>query len=186
MPPEQLETLLAFFKALADETRLRIVGLLANRECSVEEIAATLEVKEPTVSHHLNRLKELNLVQMRAEGNVHLYRLHSEGLHALSKDLLTPETLAAVAGADLDEDKYAQKVLRSFMENGRLKEIPAQRKKRDIVLKWLVSHFAPGQKYPETAVNEVIKRFHDDYATLRREFIMTRLMERADGFYWRV
>lgn len=185
MPPEQLDTLLSFFKALADESRLRMIGLLANRECSVEEIAAMLEVKEPTVSHHLNRLKELNLVTMRAEGNVHLYRLNPESLHTMSKDLLTPETLAGVAGADLDEDKYAQKVLRSFMENGRLKEIPAQRKKRDIILKWLVGHFEPGRKYPEVEVNEVIKRYHDDYATLRREFIMTRLMERADGYYWR-
>lgn len=186
MPPEQLQTLLAFFKTLADESRLRIIGLLANRECSVEEIAAILEVKEPTVSHHLNRLKELNLVQMRPEGNVHLYRLNPESLHAMSKDLLTPETLAGVAGADLDEEKFAQKVLRSFVENGRLKEIPAQRKKRDIVLKWLVSHFEPGQRYPEPAVNEVIKRFHDDFATLRREFIMTGLMKREDGQYWRV
>lgn len=186
MPPEQLETLLAFFKALADETRLRIVGLLANRECSVEEIAATLEVKEPTVSHHLNRLKELDLVQMRAEGNAHLYRLNTEGLRMMSRDLLTPETLAEVAGADLSEDKYAQKVLRNFMEEGRLKEIPAQRKKRDIVLKWLINHFEPGRRYPETEVNELIKRYHEDYATLRREFIMTGLMDRAEGYYWRV
>lgn len=186
MPPEQLQTLLSFFKALADESRLRIIGLLANRECSVEEIAVTLGLKEPTVSHHLNRLKELNLVHMRTEGTVHLYRLNPESLHAMSKDLLTPETLAEVAGADLDEDKYARKVLRSFLENGRLREIPAQRKKRDIVLKWLVSHFEPGRKYPETEVNEVIKRYHDDYATLRREFIMTRLMDRADGYYWRL
>lgn len=186
MPPEQLETLLAFFKALADETRLRIVGLLANRECSVEEIAATLEVKEPTVSHHLNRLKELDLVRMRAEGNTHLYRLNTEGLRAMSKDLLTPETLAEVAGADLSDDKYEQKVLRNFMEAGRLKEIPAQRKKRDIVLTWLVNHFEPGRRYPETEVNEVIKRYHEDYATLRREFIMTGLMDRAEGYYWRL
>lgn len=186
MPPEQLDTLLAFFKALADESRLRIIGLLATRECSVEEIAALLELKEPTVSHHLNRLKELNLVQMRAEGNVHLYRLDTESLRAMSKEMLTPETLAEAANADLDEDKYARKVLRSFLEDGRLKEIPAQRKKRDIILRWLVSHFEPGKQYPEAAVNETIKRYHDDYATLRRELIMTRLMDRSEGYYWRL
>ena len=47
------ETLLAFFKALADESRLRIVGLLAEREYSVQALAQALALKEPTVSHHL-------------------------------------------------------------------------------------------------------------------------------------
>lgn len=181
MPPETLDTLLAFFKALADETRLRMLGLLAARECSVEEIAATLDVKEPTVSHHLGKLKELNLVTMRADGNTRHYKLNPEGLRALSKDVLTPETMAQVAAQDLDSDKFERKVIQSFVVNGRIKEIPAQRKKKDVILKWLVSHFEPGRRYAEPEVNEIIKRFHDDASTLRREFIMTGLMKREDG-----
>lgn len=60
MGPDEFQTLLRFFKALANESRLKMVGLLAGRECSVEELAAFLQLKEPTVSHHLSILKELN------------------------------------------------------------------------------------------------------------------------------
>lgn len=192
MPAETMEMLLAFFKALADETRLRMLGLLSQRECSVEEIAVTLGVKEPTVSHHLGKLKELNLVTMRAEGNSRLYRMNGEGLRALSKDVLTPETLAQVAAKDLGADKYETKVMRVYVVDGRLTEIPGQRKKRDVILRWLVEKFDVGRRYTETEVNEVLRQFHEDVATLRREFIMTGLMERSDrkvgeqSLYWRV
>lgn len=191
MPPELLETLVAFFKALADETRLKLLGLLAQRECSVEEIAVTLGVKEPTVSHHLAKLKELNLVLMRAEGNSRLYRLNAEGLRGLSEDLLTPEAIAEAAAPDLEGDRFERKVMQTFVQNGRLTAIPTQRKKRDVLLRWLASHFEPGVRYTEPEVNETLKRFHADFATLRREFIMTGLMKREDGrvgaqsVYWR-
>jgi len=49
-----------------------------------------LNLKEPTVSHHLTKLKELSLVQMRPEGNTHLYQLNSETLQQLSKVMFTP------------------------------------------------------------------------------------------------
>src|SRR5215472_9077622 len=96
MPEEQLQTLLQFFKVLADENRLKLLGILANRECSVEELAALLWLKAPTVSHHLTKLKELDLVEMRTEGNTHLYRLHAEGLQRLNRTLLTPERVATL------------------------------------------------------------------------------------------
>ncbi|HAT45351.1 MAG TPA: ArsR family transcriptional regulator, partial [Ktedonobacter sp.] len=69
MPEEDFQTLLQFFKALGDENRLKLLGILANREQSVEELAAQLQLKTPTVSHHLAKLKELDLVSMRSEGN---------------------------------------------------------------------------------------------------------------------
>lgn len=184
MGQEMLEKLVSFFKTLADETRLRIVGLLASREYSVEELAATLGVKDPTVSHHLAKLKELGLVQMRVEGNTHYYALDAEALRGLSKQVLTPEVIASVAD-DLSEDAYERKVVRTFMVEGRLTEIPAHRKKREVILRWLVNHFDKGRKYPEAQVNAIIKKYHEDYATLRREFIMTKLMDRKDGYYWR-
>ena len=68
MPEEDLQTLLQFFKALADENRLKLLGIVAQRECSVEELAEALGLKAPTVSHHLTKLKELRLVEMRVEG----------------------------------------------------------------------------------------------------------------------
>lgn len=186
MSKETFEALLGFFKVLADATRLRICGLLATREFSVQELATTLELKEPTVSHHLARLKELDLVTMRTEGNVHYYELRLDSLRDMARQILSPEQLARTVTEDLDLDRYGRKVLDAFVEDGKLKDIPSQRRKRDVILRWLVESFERGRRYAEAEVNEILLRFHWDSATLRREFIMTRLMARKDGFYWRV
>ncbi|BAZ13171.1 ArsR family transcriptional regulator [Calothrix sp. NIES-4071] len=192
MKNEQFKILLRFFKALADESRLKIVGILASQECSVEELAALLQLKEPTVSHHLARLKELNLVSMRPEGNAHLYQLDSEALHNLSKEIFTPEKMASLV-EDVSTQAWENKVLKTYIEGDfqnpeamqNLKEIPASRKKRLVILKWLVEKFEVGVKYPERTVNEIIKRYHPDCATLRRELVGYQLLVREQGIYWR-
>src|SRR5215472_1474109 len=139
----ELSLLVRLLKALADETRLRLLGLLAARERSVEELTALLDLKAPTVSHHLAMLKELHLVEMRAEGNTHLYALNSETLRSLNRDLFTPERMASFV-ADTAEDAWERKVLRDFVVGERLKEIPASRKKRSVILRWLVGRFDVG------------------------------------------
>ncbi|HEY7347245.1 MAG TPA: metalloregulator ArsR/SmtB family transcription factor [Ktedonobacterales bacterium] len=185
MPEEQLQTLLQFFKALADEHRLRMLGILANRVCSVEELAELLHLKAPTVSHHLMKLKELSLVEMKAEGNTHMYRLNAAGLRALNKELLTPEKVATLVEMK-DGDAWERKVLRDFFEGARLKEIPSSLKKRLVILRWLAAQFAPDRSYTEAEVNEIIQRHHPDTATLRRELIGNQLMQRKAGVYWRL
>lgn len=180
----EFETLLQFFKALANENRLRILGILANRECGVGELAALLGLKEPTVSHHLGKLKEPGLVDMRVEGNDHLYRLNAKALEAMSKDVFTSEKMAALVN-DVEYDAWERKVLSNFLERDRIKTIPTGYKKRLVVLKWLVSQFVMDVRYPETEVNAIVKRYHSDYCTLRREFVMNGLMDRENGVYWR-
>ncbi|MBD1837064.1 metalloregulator ArsR/SmtB family transcription factor [Coleofasciculus sp. FACHB-64] len=185
MEKAEFQTLLRFFKVLADESRLKILGILANRECSVEELAAIVKLKEPTVSHHLGKLKELNLVNMRPDGNTHLYRLNSEALQNFSKEIFTPDNMASLV-KDVEGEAWESKVLKNFFEGNRLKEIPASRKKRQVILKWLANQFEIGINYPELQVNEIIKRHHPDCATLRRELIASKLMQRENGVYWRL
>lgn len=191
MPHSEFDTLLRFFKALADETRLRLLGLLAGSERSVEELAALLGLKAPTVSHHLARLKDLGVVRMRAEGTVHLYALDADGLRAMSTLVLTPERMASLvshdAASDADGwDAYERKVLRDFFDGARLTEIPAQRKKRSVVLRWLATRFEPGRAYPEKEVNALLARHHPDTASLRRELVGEHLLTRESGIYRRV
>jgi hypothetical protein len=181
---DELALLVRFLKALADETRLRLLGLLAARERSVEELAALLGVKAPTISHHLAKLKELSLVRMRAEGNTHLYALNPETLRTLNRDLFTPERMASLA-AETSDDAWERKVLCDFFEGERLKEIPASRKKRSVVLRWLAGRFAPGRRYPEAEVNAILQRHHEDSASLRRELVGEKLLRREGGVYWR-
>ncbi|MDJ0708524.1 MAG: metalloregulator ArsR/SmtB family transcription factor [Leptolyngbyaceae cyanobacterium MO_188.B28] len=179
------ETLLAFFKALANESRLKLIGLLAQREHSVEEMAALLQLKEPTVSHHLAKLKQLKLVEMRQDKNTHFYRLNQAALQSMSKAMFTPEHIVGLT-ADVDTDGWESKILRSYFEDGRLRELPASRKKRRVVLKWLVNQLDQDRRYAEKELNQVLKQFHADVATLRREFIGYNMMQRERGRYWRM
>lgn len=185
MMQADFQTLLSFFKALANESRLKLVGILAQRECSVEELATLLQLKEPTISHHLTKLKELNLVKMHSEGNMHLYKFNQEALQALNQSMLTQERISTLAG-EVKEEVWEDKVLKSFLEGDRLKEIPASRKKRIVILKWLTRQFEPGVTYPERSVNEILQRSHPDSATLRRELIGYQMMQRENGLYWRL
>lgn len=179
------ETLLSFFKALANENRLKLVGILSQTECSVEDLAARLQLKEPTVSHHLMKLKEINIVEMRSLGNIHLYQLNRDTLSSLNKSLFTSEQMANWT-KDIPAEAWEEKVLRNYLDCDRITEIPASRKKRLVILKWLVNKFDLGRTYTEKEVNAIIKSHHQDSATLRREFIGYNLMTRDKGIYERL
>jgi DNA-binding transcriptional ArsR family regulator len=177
----------SFFKILSDESRLRLLALLASQQATVDELAASLDLRPPTVSHHLGRLKELGLVRCTVEGTSHRYSLDRGALHALARDSLSEESVARF-GAEVDGDAWEQKVLSAFVRDGRLVEIPASRKKRLVILRLLAREFEPGRRYPEKEVNTVLARFHPDVATLRRELCAEEhaLLTRAGGVYWRV
>lgn len=180
------EELLIFFKALSDTNRLRIVGLLAERGYSVEELSAVLGLSASTASHHLSRLAEADLVRVQVEGHYRVYRLHESTLESMARRLLSTQQLPRMAD-DLNRDAYAEKVLRDYLEpEGRLKTIPAQRKKRAVILQYLQAQFEPGIRYREDEVNQILQRFHPDSATLRRELVGAALMERDQSRYWRV
>jgi DNA-binding transcriptional ArsR family regulator len=185
MPPQNIQTLLDFFKALNNESRLKLLGILAQQECSVEELAALLKLKEPTVSHHLTKLKSLDLVSLTPQGNSHLYRLNLDRLQTLTQEIFTPKQLELLA-ADVKSIDWETKVLKSFITDDRIVEIPASRKKRLIILKWLVQKFEIDRDYPEAELNQIIKQHHEDSATLRREFIGYKLMTRSSGTYRRL
>ena len=177
--------LLQFFKALADETRLKLVGLLAHRPHSGEQLAAILEVKPATVSHHLAKLSAAGLVRAETSGHQKLYDLRLDAIQAMAERLLAKETLPAAA-ADLDLEVFDRKVMRDFLKrDGSLKEIPARQKKLQAVLRQIVKEFELERQYPEKQVNEILARFHEDTASLRRALIGYKLMRRAEGKYWR-
>jgi len=182
---EENDELLAFFKALADANRLKIVGLLALRSYSGEELAALLGLKASTVSHHLSRLAGVGLVSARAEGYYSIYRLEEAALQK-TRLLFSHSDLVSVASG-VDVDAYDRKVIADFTRpDGSLKGIPAQRKKLEAILRYVARDFEPGKRYPEKQVNEVLVRFHADTASLRRELVGAKLMERmgGGGEYW--
>jgi len=91
--------------------------------------------------------------------------------------------------AEVDADAYDKKVIRDYTrKDGSLKTLPAQRKKLEAILRYIVKAFEPDKRYSEKQVNEILKRYHDDTATLRRELVGFGLMQRegGGGEYWRV
>jgi len=77
-------------------------------------------------------------------------------------------------------------VLQNFLSpDGRLKTIPTKLSKLVVVLDHLAQAFEPGRHYPEAEVNEVLQRFHPDYAALRRYLVENGFMTREDNVYWR-
>jgi len=179
------ETLLEFFKAMADESRLRIIGLLATGERSVQELAAALGLKEPTVSHHLAILKRQGLVTARAEGTTRWHALDRAALERLAQRVLQPAALAEPLVNSAGD--WDTRVLAGYVaKDGTLKSIPASRKKRGAVLRWLMRDFESGRRYSEAEVNDAIQTHHWDSATLRRELIGHHMLAREKQIYWRL
>lgn len=181
------EELVAFFKVLSDANRLKIIGLLAQQPYSVEELAALLGLKASTVSHHLSKLSKVGLVNAKADSYYNVYQLDKKALEEKSRSLFSQEKMTASI-ADVDVDAYDRKVVADFTRtDGSLKTIPAQRKKLDAVLRYVVKAFKVGKRYSERQVNEILGGYHEDTASLRRELVGAKLMlrEGGGGEYWR-
>ncbi len=183
--------LLAALRALADASRLRLVGLLSARPMAVEELAAASGLSAGTVVHHLKRLEAAGLVESTPRRPYVEYSLRVARLQSVSKQLAGLER-ADEAGDELpgpDGESlpaYDAKVLHAFLRDGRLVSIPAQEKKRQAILRYLLARcFAEDRAYPEREVNERLGQYHEDVASLRRYLIVAGLMARAGGEYRR-
>jgi hypothetical protein len=77
-------------------------------------------------------------------------------------------------------------VMRAFVgDDGRVHQIPVKLAKRLVVLDYVEQAFEVGLRYPEPEVIGVLRRFHDDWAALRRYLVDEGFLERASGLYWR-
>ena len=183
---EEMKLLVVMGRALADPTRIRILGLLAERPMYGQELAQVLDVKPPTVSHHLSSLVAAGLVRVWRENNYHYYELDSEGIENLAESTQHIARLLFASKPLPPKSDERARVVATFIKDGRLVSIPAQYKKRRYVTEELARSFEWGRLYEEKEVNAILKTFHDDYASLRRELIDERIMMRERGRYWLV
>ena len=175
MDATRLEDLSLLFKALADPARLRILGLLAERPLAGHELADRLDLTPPTISHHMRRLVGARLVDVVPDAQSRIYSLRTDAIREISTSVLNQQA------APESEEENA--VLRAFFDGPRLRQIPASRKKRVVVLRRLLERFGPGRDYTEAEVNEMLRVAHDDVATLRRELVDYGFMARDRGIY---
>ena len=78
------------------------------------------------------------------------------------------------------------KILRSYISDGRVKALPKKHKKMIVILQYIIERFESGKKYSEKDVNEIIRDIFDDYATVRRDLIEFGFMDRKRDCseYW--
>src|SRR5215216_7441632 len=95
MAAGSLEQLMPMLKALADESRLALMWQLYREEHTVGDLAQKVNLSEPTVSHHLARLREAGLVTLRMAGNQRFYRVNGVGLARFKQLITTIEQMPA-------------------------------------------------------------------------------------------
>ena len=165
---------------LADDDRLRTVAalVLGSVPATVSEVAAATGLDLRRAAKALTRLAGAGLVDQDGDSYVLRPERFREALESLDRPD-EPDSPPSGRGPDSD------RILRIFVRDGRLVQIPAIHSKRLVVLDWLANMFEPGQAYAEKEVNKRLSAVHPDYAALRRYLVDDEFLHRRDGFYWR-
>jgi hypothetical protein len=164
---------------LLDPTRLAVVGALASASDHTEGLAERSGCSHDEVLRTLGVLVQAGLVTRDGKH----YHLDVDAWREVARDL--PQAAAASPRVGFGMTDEESQVLARFFRGDRLEEVPAQRSKRRIVLERLALELEPGVRYSEAEINELLRRFHDDHATLRRLLVDEGLVDRAAGEYWR-
>lgn len=174
----------AIMKALADRSRLAIVNSLLERSQYVEEIAKRHALAPSTVSFHLKKLEQAGLVSSRKEQYYVVFQANDKVFDTTLRELVSIPP-AGKEFQDVRMEEYHHKVLESFFRHGRLEKLPAQHKKRLIVLEQFAGRFEPKRRYSEHEVTELVMPLFDDYCTIRRLLVDDGLICREGSVYWR-
>jgi hypothetical protein len=164
---------------LADDDRRCVFAALVLGGSTLDEVRAATGLTSRRTATALGRLVAGDLVVRSDRGD-----------HVLLGEAFR---LAAVAAAparpgpdptdDVPEDDA--RILRRYFRGGRLTQIPSQLSRRRVVLDRLAQEFDVGSRYSERQVNAILRRFHQDVASLRRFLVDEGFLDRAAGDYWR-
>ena len=169
--------ILDFFKTFVDVNRLRIAGLIGIEPLSPLQLAERLHLPPPAVVTHLDRLESAGFVS-QTDGT---YRLESKALETLARRNLANLRPKPKVEA-FDGEAFDQKVIHDFMGgDGKFKTLPSQPKKFLSILRYTARVFETGKDYPENQVNEILKQFHPDTASLRRGLVDAGMLARSEG-----
>ncbi|MEU6998373.1 DUF2087 domain-containing protein [Nonomuraea sp. NPDC046570] len=161
---------------MADEEIRRVLGLLYQDD-TLRTFAALILGTESGLTGDgprlaLDRLERGGLVTRDEEG---AWKARPERFRELLHLTAQPAPAATPE----------ERLLQSFLVEGRLRAIPTKRDKRLVVLHHIAGIFEPGTRYPEKDVDVALRAFHDDYVALRRHLIEEELLSRRDNVYWR-
>lgn len=174
------------FKALADPSRLKMLGLLALRPRYGEELAEILELTPATVSHHLSKMREGGLLRAVKEPPYVRYELRSGVLGELAELLKKADRWPDAFGIPGDEERTEMLLARLQNEEGRLESLPGSPRHRSVVLRWMAGHFDTGRIYPEREVRRILMELCDEADSARTELLKRRWLQQQGGVYRRI
>jgi DNA-binding HxlR family transcriptional regulator len=181
-PELAVDQLVSLFKALADPTRLRLAALIVDRARCGQDLAAELGISTGTVSHHLRVLREANLVREVRQPPFSFFELDLPTLQQALRAVSNKKAVREIAG-DEARSSEERKVLRTFFDGARLVALPAQRKKKQMVLEEILRRIPRRKEYEERELSRYIETIFEDFCTVRREWIMGGYMVRESGVY---
>ncbi|MGZ9583517.1 DUF2087 domain-containing protein [Paenibacillus marinisediminis] len=183
----QMDKVVAYHKAMADPTRIKMLILLADGELNGQVLAEKLCVTPATITHHAAKLRAASLINERRDKNTIYFSLNHYFIKNSANgalNLIYKHNKGEPELMDDTNERIKQSVIKNFYTtDGKLKNVPSQLKKKLIVLEHMVSQLEMGRTYTEKEVNEFIKQYHADFATIRREFIMHQFMFREKEVY---
>ena len=178
-------------KALTGADRLRILGFVAGRPATARSIGDALGLAPARVNRELSLLRRAGLIEFDRTSREPAHALALGRLNEIGRllEALEPAADSVSAGTGPAGETLAAedaRVLRAFFDGPRLTSIPAQEKKRLVVLRYLLERCFPEDRvYPEKEVNQRLALVNRDVASLRRYLVDSGLMTRASGEYRR-
>jgi ArsR family transcriptional regulator len=177
-----MTSLTDLLRLFADPKKVKLLGHLCDDSLPLHTLASAAGLSEAETMQLVQSLQKAGLLEETFAADGFRWQYKPSAIFEALR-----ETKAAAGPTDLPPGAsvFDAKVLGDFFVNGRLKVIPVQRKKREVVLRYLAEKFDPGRTYTEQEVSFLLLNYHEDYASLRREMVDTGLMERANGIYRR-
>jgi hypothetical protein len=165
---------------LANAHHRRVLAALELGATTAAEVADRTGLSTRDTVAALQRLDASGLVEQGPDGTL---AVAVDRLQATAREAAAHDRPRADEHGDAPPDQA--RILRTFLRDGRLLQIPAVRSKRLVVLEHLAQEFEPGRHYSERQVNLVLGRFHADTAALRRYLVDEGFLDRDMGWYWR-
>lgn len=165
------------FKALSDDTRLKIVSILSKKPSFAEELSLQLNTSPSTISFHLKKLENAGIVKSRREQYYRVYSVDEGALRLTLGDMV--KTVKASG-----DDAYEKIVEKQCFKDGRVEKLPVQVKKRLAVYKRIAVTIEGGRAYSVTEINLAIADSCDDFVEARKGMVAEGLLVEKKGKFF--
>lgn len=165
-------------KALADNSRLKIVAYLLSGPKFVEQIAKQLNISVSTASFHLEKLKAAGLVRDKRE---QYYKTYS-----LSENALSTRLIDLVSDGEADGREFEREVIKEYFEGDKIVRLPVQKMKRKAVLERVAQRLVKKGGYTQKELFIELSEYFEDFILLKNELINFGLIEEINGKYKKI